>query len=184
MKSLLAKASTKIAAALSGAREDIDQLRDRLADLKSEREHVQSLPVDMLTIEQRVDDALAEAARQMPLRFDIGRPEGFTPVDFRTKLSATPGAGATTNFANNGFNILAVLCPDALRAALLKNAPTGGISASERTARVAQLDRDILATEIAEEVACREIEAALGTEIARRSDANPAILLAPDAELR
>lgn len=40
-----------------------------------------------------------------------------------------------------------------------------------------------MASEIAEEIAAREIEGVTGATVPRRLDANPAVILAPDHEL-
>lgn len=87
------------------------------------------------------------------------------------------------HLAADPLGVLAVFFPEELRAELVSYLPEGGISEEARQARLVQIDADLEAAAIAEEVALRDLEEALGSEVPRREDARADILLALDGEL-
>ncbi|RWB94619.1 MAG: hypothetical protein EOQ56_30775 [Mesorhizobium sp.] len=170
------KTRTKIENAMGEARADIDHIRDRITDLSAARERLESFYDDFATIEKRVDDMIA--------RYTESRPLKLTSLPFGRGASwSSPENDFMKAFERSPLAFFATLVPERLKEALLADMPRDGLSPSDRAAGKAKLDREILTAEIAEEIACRELEAALGVEFDRRSDVNPAILLAPDDEL-
>lgn len=166
-----------IAATMRRVRDDIDGIRDRIFEIRQALDEVAALPPDVASIEQAVDDYVASRAKLGGLEFPyIGAAVGINPNSLDLFIRGEA--------AHRPELVLAVLVPDALRAALLRNMPRHGITAADRTARLAKLDRDLLIAEIAEELAIREVEDATGARLFRRVDADPAILLAPTAELQ
>ena len=161
-----------IAEAIEHARSDLDEIRGRVEDLLAERASVQSAPCDREEAERRIGELIDQAGTSDLFH----RPEIFGAAPgplspfFRQRLRDEPLAA------------FAVIAPDALADALLEGHPGGGLSPDQREARLSELDCALLAAEIAEEIACREIEGSTGTILPRRLDANPAILLAPDRE--
>jgi hypothetical protein len=157
------------------ARADLDTIRDRIADLRAERDKVDFMPRDLATMEKDVDRAIDAATRDRPL---------FVPFLLRQEGYYLGVAGAfNKTFEQNAFGVFAALDAPRLKAAIMATLPTDGLTPESRSAQLARLDAEIEAAEIAEEVACRELERAVGADIPRRADANPAILLAPDEEL-
>lgn len=139
-----------MAQARSALRADLDDLRDRVADLKADRQSVASAVCDREEAESRIA-SLIEAAMSQAL-FD--QPELFRPDDGQL------GAYFNCVLGDHPFEALATLCPDA-------HHPGKGIGSDKRAARLEQLDRDLSAAEIAEETACREFEEVTGTSIPR-----------------
>jgi hypothetical protein len=154
--------------------DDVDGLRDRIAALQEERERVEMQHVDQTEAERRIE-ALIEDARGR----DMLRPSGLFAAD---RCIFNRGRFAA-NLAANPLGVLATLFPEQLRNALAAYAPEGGISEDARQAQLAKIDADLEAAAIAEEVALRDFEEAVGTEVLRRSDADPRLLVAFDAEL-
>jgi hypothetical protein len=177
MKNILKSAAATMDRTVRAARTDIDTLRDRIADLQSDRHSIEMQSNDRATIGREIDRQIDAALGRRPLHF---------PALVRGEFSlyrGTLGAELKHAFNENPFDVLAALAPDKLKAAILSSMPVDGISPEDRSARLAKIDADILSTEIAEEVACRELERALGATVSRRDEASPAILLAPDEEL-
>jgi hypothetical protein len=164
-----------ISSAVAQARENPDQLRHHVADLLAERREADAASVDRETAEARVRSLVEQArarGRELFHRPEIfGRdPQALGPY-FQRRLADEPLAA------------FAVIAPDALVAAMLDGHEGGGLSTDARIAKLTDLDRRLEAAQVAEEVACREVERATGGTIPRRADADPAILLAPDHEL-
>jgi hypothetical protein len=165
--------------ALAAAKADVQDLRDRIGRLREEREHVRTLPADAAAVARRVDEAIALARE-----YDPAAPSGLSAPEGTS--SASPHALISTfnNRADgNIFAALAAVVPGELKAALLANVTSGGIAEEERARRLAEIDEDEILASMAEEVATREIEDAVGTHVPRRADARAAVLLAPDSEL-
>ena len=167
------KAAATIADGIAAARADLDELRDRIGDLLAERKEIERAPCDRAEAERRVGEIISQA-RAKELFYS---PSLFAPDN------GGVGAFFDESLRRDPLAALATVCPDGLAAAFLEHHPGGGLSPDARAARLAELERDLEAAEIAEEVAAREIEAATGGMIARRLDADPAVLLAPDHEL-
>ena len=167
------KATATIADAIAAARADLDQLRDRITDLLTERQEIERTPCDLAEAERRVG-AMIEEARSSDLFY---RPILFGPNGGRLDHYFTEA------LRRDPFEALATVCPEGLAAAFLAHHPGGGLSPDARAARLAKIERDLMASEVAEEIACREVEGATGATVPRRLDANPAVLLALDHEL-
>ncbi|MER9870830.1 hypothetical protein NKJ35_27255 [Mesorhizobium sp. M0136] len=175
MKNVIKNTAALLERTFRSARSDIDTIRDRIADLQAERHLVEMAPNDLGTIEREIDRAIEAAIQTRPL---------FMPFLVRGEGYYLPVAGAfNTALQQNAFGVFAALDAPRLKAAMLAALPKDGITAETRSARLAKIDAEILSAEIAEEVACREMERVLGADMPRRIDANPAILLAPDGEI-
>ncbi|WP_150117784.1 hypothetical protein [Microvirga vignae] len=168
------KSISKLRAALDGTRRDLDEIRDRIADLQAQRTAIQNAPVDRKTMEQRIN-------------YEINRVTAVKNLTFR-EISAVDGrfyaSEFNKRFDKDPFALFAALDPEGLKAALLEHLPADGLTAEESQAKIIKLDAEILAAEMAEELTLREIEAGTGAAIPRRADADPRVLLAPDAELQ
>lgn len=162
-----------VRAALNRAREDLDELRDHVQSLRDELARIDSAPCDHDEAERRISE-LIDAAQATDL---FRRPELFGPEP--RKVSPF----FARRLADDPIGAFAVLCPDRLAAVLLEGHPGDGISADARSARRDELERELETAGIAEELAIRELEAAGGGTVPRRLDADPAVILAPDAEL-
>ena len=168
--------STAIADAIASARADLDEIRDHIADLTSDRQSIAAEPCDRDDAERRVAGFVKGAAARG--RDLLDRPEMFAG-------EARPISPFLAQaVARDPLSALAAVVPDQLAEAMLANHPGGGLSPDARTARLAEIDRALNAAAIAEEVAAREIDRATGAMLLRRLDADPAIVLAPDAELQ
>lgn len=163
------------------ARQQVQALRDQVAALKARRREVERLPVLMTealdAIDSGLDALVANATKHLDDSTSL-RPEGGRPrLDFSPSIENLP-------------SLLALIArdtlADAMRARVIEAYEvegSEGISATDRRAALAEIDADILATEAAEELTIRTEEAD-GSEILRRGDANPAIVLAFDDELK
>lgn len=176
MISAVTKARNTIAEALREASTDLEEIRDQIDSLHRERRQIERQNDDFETTAARIGDVIAEARKESLIS--------------RNMLASVPAAASTFDaiFANlmkgRPFFVLAHLAPDALRESLLADVERkGGISPEQRAAALKAVDAKLLTAEIAEEVAIREMEDATGSYIARRANADPAILLAPDQEL-
>ncbi|MER9596698.1 hypothetical protein [Mesorhizobium sp. M0244] len=175
MKGAVKNALALLQRASRDARSDLDAIRSRIEDLQAERHRIEAAPDDIATIERQIDRQIEAAIKADPLHFPIlvrGNPMHLSVTgDLKRAIESNP------------FAVLAALDPARMKAAMLATMPRDGLTPEVRSARLAQIDADILSSEVAEEVACREVERALGADLPRRPDANPAIILAPDAEL-
>ncbi len=164
------------------ARQQVQALRDQVAALKARRREVERLPVLMTealdAIDSGLDALVANATKHLEDSTSVLRPGGGRPrLDFSPSIENLP-------------SLLALIArdtlADAMRARVIEAYEaegSEGISATDRRAALAEIDADILATEAAEEMVIRTEEAD-GSEILRRGDANPAIVLAFDDELK
>lgn len=171
----LAKAGKSLAASLRSASDHVDALRKRVADLASQKSRVRAEPDDFVTTEKRVDSLISEA-RNVDLftshTLDMAGTVGGLDLYLGRALAVHP------------FVVFAKMNPERLRETLL--APidrNAGISPEKRQADLRQIDREIFAAELSEEIILREMEDATGNYISRRGDADPALLLAPTSEL-
>lgn len=156
------------------AKADVSDLRARLADLEDQRRRVVEMPRDRASVEAMIDATIAKAQAERPFAlgalWSVYMSPGEAPGMLKDRLQADP------------MSVFAAWDPDRFKALLLASAPEG-ISETKRAAELSKLDRDILLTSIAEEVACRELDAEIGRRYPRRRDAEPAILFAPTSEL-
>lgn len=171
----VAKAGKALAASLRGASEHVDALRKRIADLVSQQSKIRAEPEDYATIENRVDSLISEA-RNVDLftsrTLDMAGTVGALDLYLSKALAVHP------------FVVFAKMGPERLRETLLALIDRdAGISPEKRHADLRQIDREIFAAELGEEIVLREMEDATGGYISRRGDADPALLLAPTSEL-
>jgi hypothetical protein len=158
---------------LDGARRDLDEIRDRIADLKEQRQQIETAPADRAEIERRVD-ALIERTLERTFHF---------PALSEASLPPFGSFEINQRFKDNPFAALCAFDTDRMRKVLLAKMPTDGLTAEERAAHLAKLDAELLASEVAEELTIREIEAT-GATMPRRANADPRVLLAPTEELQ
>ena len=160
--------------ALRGAQSDIDALRDRIAELQDAQNTLEATPRARADVERYIDDWIARAVATQPFR--LGALWSVHTRAFEAEQIFQ------RSFETNGFAMLAAWDSKRLKALLLADAPAG-ITDDARAVEMSRLEREIEVAEIAEELACREVEAEIGGTIMRRADVNPAILLAPTSEL-
>lgn len=151
----------------------IESLRERIDELKAEREEVNAVAIPLEKALDRIDAYFASLFRLDS--FDIER---FTVVgeQYRAPRLEDPIRAtvmwATANAAEN-----------AKRAVRAKyEAGLKWISDEDREDRLRKIDRDILDTEMAEEALIRSGEEA-GFRVLRRVDADPVAVLAFDRDL-
>lgn len=163
----------KVRDALFAARTDLAAIQDRIADLRAKREAVEILPRDRASVERLVDEAIA------------GEVSPFSSSALASPLIDGFASAAQLRHQINAdlFASLAAFDPKRLKSLILADAPDG-LPDHERAAQIGKLDRDILAAEMAEELALREIDEASGTVALRRPDAPIEIILAPTSELQ
>ena len=176
-KTTVKKAADTIADAIAAARVDLDQLRDRIADLLGERQEIESTVCDRAEAERRVAAMIEQARTNDP----FNRPLFFAADD--TRFDPRLDHYFTETLRRNPLEALAAVCPEGWAAAFLSHRPGGGLSPDARAARLAKIERDLSAAEIAEEITTREVESVTGGTVPHRLDANSAVLLAPDHEL-
>lgn len=154
----------------------IHDIRDRIKSLRAERRRIQNVPDDPASIRAHIDAAIARAANEA---------EFFAPAGIE---SGGPGADIAgvfdRKFALRPFIALAFIAPDRLGDLLASGAPANGMPPAEKAVKLDDLDRELLAAEIAEELACREMDELSAGHFPRRTDADPALLLAPIEELQ
>lgn len=170
----MAKAQTA-RQAVTTRREDlagtVEAIRKRLAGLQSEREHIDEAPVTEAEALERVDrliDMLAARAREKLTGGQFFTPRRG-PIDGLFSVTTSPE------------EVAVLFSPDSMRAALhayvaeradgLDTLPIAG-----RAKRLAEIDAAILAAETEEEGVIETSED-MGLPIARRPDANPAVVL-------
>lgn len=159
----------KLKSALATTSAELDAKRERITAIIAELDAVDGASVDRAEIERRIDAAIARAPSH-------DWPGLATPRE-------AEWVGAFNTFAaRDPFAMFASIAPDALRAKLLQAAPAG-IPAADRGAKRSALAAELEDAEVTEEVLCRAIESVGGATVPRRSDANPAIVLAHDHEL-
>lgn len=161
------------------ARSGLDQIRGQIDDLVAEHTKISSLPQDRGALSKQIDRVIADQIERFgPKAYNFSNPDGQSDYDIVERFN-----NRFSDKAIGAFGTLCALFPDRMREILVAALPVNGLTETERTARLAKIDADILALEISEEFACREIEKSTGSTMPRRDDANPAILLAPDSEL-
>lgn len=184
---MLDKAMTSVRNAIMGVRRDLDGCRERIVALQAEREAVEiaALPADELRtrIIAEIDAAAARGAFT-GYKLGLASVDGFQPWRLGEFINHSFAPLPNEKGARGAFDLFAAMFRDRLVELMTADLPTGGISLETKRKRLEEIDAKILATGVQEELLCREVDAATGTMIPRRGDADPAILLAPDAELR
>lgn len=156
----------------------LSDVRGRIADLQAERRRVESLPPELDTAVERIDRWVA-AMEHTARAGIVPEPARFaaSPEHYRQPRSGRDEFAA----------IMVAFLGDELAARVKAQvqevyADRPGISDAEREKRLAQLDRDLLDAELAEESLIRAAEAA-GFTIARRADSDPRAVLADQKEM-
>lgn len=150
----------------------IEDARRRLEALRAARSAAENAPVDRTTAIARIDAILenALANRANFWEYLSSRQGGFSPTSFASR--------ANTDM----LGLLALMAPEAIRAAMVGAIKPGGLSEAERAETLARIDAGTLEIEVAEELDLRYLDETAIHE-RRRRDANPRVLLAPIAEL-
>lgn len=191
MLAAILKKVTRQQAVVADASAALDALREQVEVAREELRRVESAPVP-------ADEALADlaewidrAATDAVDRLNVGylTAPGRAAQGLRLPFPISPGSGAVD--AGPAVQILFGLFLATNRAALLEilggqlrdlTAGRETISAAERAERVTAAKEALLQAEMAEEAACRALEAS-GVPVARRSDADPRAVLASDDAL-
>lgn len=167
--------TTRAATAGDELREALNAAREPVISLKAKRTAVLEMSPTTEVVTRRIEafaDRVAWCRQDLvplPERFLEGASFG-PPEDF--------DAGQVLMYYLRPLLVDAML--EAVTAAAEKRP---SISEAERRKRLTELDAEILNAEMHEEVVNRAAEAA-GFSVARRRDANPAVVLAPDEVLR
>ena len=150
----------------------VTDARRRLEALKAARSAAESAPVDRATAVERIEAILENALANRANFFEFlsSRSGGFSPASFASRANI------------DMLGLLALVAPEAIRAAMVENIRPGGLSESERRDTLARIEAGTLELEVQEELDLRTLDETAVHE-RRRRDANPAILLAPTAEL-
>lgn len=164
-----------IAGMASEAREAIGEIRDRIEDLKLERRTIEHTPDDFETIQARIDDVISQAASQAGF---------FSPTGIGNGDAIDIAGLFDRKFVARPFVALAVIAPEKLRELITAGVPTDGMRPDQKAVKLDDVKRQLLAAEVAEELACREMDDFSGGHFPRRLDADPAVLLAPTADLQ
>lgn len=162
----------------------VESVRQRIGDLARRRGEIEAAPCDTSTLRNRatrlVDESIADWRSSMCGDILSAPAAQFSDSRLHAAIVSQP---AFVLFAACGNR-------DALIAALVAEAEVmagtaSPLSEAERAVIIEGIDRDLLLEEAREEDLCRRLESAggLGASIARRSGANPAIVLARDHEL-
>ncbi len=155
---------------------EVHALRDRIGELKALRAGTVAAPKSKAQRAADLDAIIVDAGRQAMVGQNLmRRPDD---LDLRD-LNFTVGVA----LERQPFAVFAALAPEMLREALLRDYPADGITDAARAVALAEIEDELEAVEIAEEVACRAMEKAFGKPYPRRTDVRPAIYLAPDREL-
>jgi hypothetical protein len=149
----------------------VEGLRAQVAALKSERETLSALHANVAELGQSYRAWLRVASesteRTVRSRLLAG--------EFESLMRVRPMPDGTVDL---GPVMLRLFGPDVISDALLRHvadeAPTP--TAAERAVRLAEIEREALALEVAEEAALEALEQA-GTPVARRADADPRAVL-------
>lgn len=171
---MIAKAQTARQAKTT-RREDlvgtVGGIRKRIEELQAEREHLDSAPVTEAEALQRVDDVVERLGARAREKLTGG--SFFTPrggqLDGLFYLTTSPE------------EVTALFAPDTMRAALRayvveRAEGLDTLPLADRAKRLAEIDAAIFAAEIEEEGVIETSED-MGLPIARRPDANPAVVL-------
>lgn len=170
---------------------------DELTALRTERERVLAQRAaitdhrcDRATAEQRCAEALARAEAH-GAALDVTRfvHASYDPRPFGTELLRFSDRAMVARSPERALEaVLVSLWPETFRKhtseafARLYADGDEGLTDAARTAQLAACDADLLRLELAEERLIRDQERA-GTPTEQRTDADPAIVLAPDGEL-
>lgn len=162
---------------------EVDEQRDRLGALRQDRAQIEAAPRPLANVLDDLDqhlDQIATSALDGLSLHQLRDRRGMSGL----KLSQSGHASVETA---NLLGLLVAVAREPLRqiiAGQLQDLDQArpGMAEADRTARLAEIDKEILTAEMAEESALRRLEAQ-GVSIARRSDLSPLVALAADAAL-
>lgn len=168
----------------------VDESREQIATLRAERQTVLHAPRPLAEILAALDDWLDDAATNSVDRLRLGQltrrdmPAGIQLPFSVDRQTAAIDASAACNVL---LGLVIAVARPTLRQIIEGQladmvAARPGLTDAEQAARLAELDRQILTTELTEEHCIRALEAA-GVPILRRPDAAPMALLATDGAL-
>ena len=106
-----AKAALKVTDAIAQLRDQLDRIRNEVAQLRGELEHEQSRPVPLSETEARIEATVARLRGFVASQITVGDlilPDGNQVADYLARLTVP------------GFAIAAVVAPDQLRSWLLE----------------------------------------------------------------
>jgi len=182
----IGKARSVTAASLDA----LDALREAIAERRQELAVLQRAPLPVSEALRRFDAWADQAATAAVDGLDLGRLlDPQAQGDLRLPLG--PRSGDTLPDTRPAvealFGLIALACRDQLRQTiagqlgdLVHDRET--LTDGERRARIAEVEAQIKQAEALEERAVRELEGA-GVAVARRADADPAIVLLADTTL-
>ena len=165
-----------VSAAFQGAQqiaENLESLRESILDLIESQKQVERLPVDEQTALDRVEDWVRQQANDVTGQLS---PSTFGQSSQRYRFPKVDLSAAVAKY-------LAPQVEVAMKDAVSRfYQTTTGLSESERSRRLDDIDRQILDLELAEESIIREAEK-YGMTLQRREDADPRAVLAHDSAL-
>jgi hypothetical protein len=172
-----AKAALKITDAIAQLRDQLDRIRDEVAQLHGELEIEASRPVPLSETEARIDATVVRLEGFVASQITVGDlilPDGNQIADYLARLTVP------------GFAMAAVVAPDQLRSWLrektvkaLETLPEP-VAGPERAKRIAALKAKIKAAEVREADLCwQALEA--GIDLGWRGDLDPQIALGMEA---
>jgi hypothetical protein len=150
----------------------IDELRDRIAALKVERDSVLKQPLPRDEAMERLDAAINARAATASIEQFVHEVTTGRPINVLAGFDHERIAWLLANTAR----------PLLVAAVESHYATHTGLTSSDRTQKLSALAAEILDYEKQEESVCRAAEMA-GGKIPRRADADPRAVMAPDSEL-
>lgn len=161
------------------ARKAVDELRALRVRLLDERDAVEARPGPL----EEAQDAAAQAVLREAER-------ALDDVSLAPLMRPADGRKPRLDLSERQIAALAFACctegvADLIGAKIAQRYASGPepMAPADKAAELDRIDGELLAVELAEEGAIRELEAA-GFEVQRRPDADPRALLAADSEIR
>lgn len=175
---------------LNAMLEKVDDCRETIATLRTERDRVARSPRPAAEILDLLDDWLDKAATDGVDLLRLGRlTRRDQPVMLELPHHVDPAAGYVDSSPATRalFGLLIATSRPAIRSIIqgqLEDLTRGkeGLTDEQMNARLAEIDAEILSAELSEEAAIRALEGA-GVTVLRRADASPVAVLADDAAL-
>ncbi|MFV0301687.1 MAG: hypothetical protein ACK5IP_12545 [Paracoccus sp. (in: a-proteobacteria)] len=171
-------AASEAAAVMHGT---VAKVRTEIARLQADIGKIEKAPVDRATAEATIRQSVANLAEhgRYLLKLKAWRAAAMTtdrPVHSMTVESTQDLLAIVAAFNADGA-VAAALAP--LEAVYADHT---GLTDDERSARLGELEADLMAVEMLEELLARDADAG-GMQIPRRKDVHPAVVLAPDDAL-
>lgn len=160
----------------------VDEIRQKIQDTRRERDQLATEPLPAAEVQARTDAWIERKAERARRRFSIAgqhlaRPGGRVEAEADPFTVFARGEAKATDVGP----LLCAMFPERVRDAVMAgvNTDADAVPMSERPARLAELDRQVLELECAEEDTIREAAAA-GVTIERRPDVSPDAILRPE----